>query len=539
MAHTIKNYFLFLILAFSIGFFVPTSTVHGQAIDMTVEQELFGWAWSDTIGWISMNCANLDECGTSNYVVRRIPNPLNPSDGQLVGYAWSEHIGWIQFGGLSPTPPGAGQANLMSIEGNTVARAGGWARALAGQNFDDGWDGWILLRRDTDPLFGIRFSLQGSNAGEAIGDSYAWGSEVVGWVDFSGVTLGVPVDSPVNVPSATITGDDCPIPVGASTCQTTINWTVENADNPNIVGPTGLVSTSENGPQTVTLQRGSSIFQARNGSDVLASVTVRAECVLGAIWDADLAQCVAELPNLRAQNFSRTQQGGFNFDTGIANQRFSFGIRNIGATTTDAAGVNSDPNRIHHRLVIEDVSNDPSIYVSRGGSGARLDTSYDGSANRDGSLSGQITPNQTRTVNYNTVPLMFGHYRVTVTADPNPPNRIQEEDESNNSITQIVTILPPQFTPGLTVTPRIIRSGEDAELEWNGIPPWVTCVVSGAGLPGGSLPVLGSSGESGSFTLANRTSSSRYQMVCTEPSTGATFTSPEARLEVLPRLEEI
>ncbi|TSC68371.1 MAG: Carbohydrate-binding CenC protein, partial [Parcubacteria group bacterium Gr01-1014_56] len=83
-----------------------------------------GWVWSETIGWISLNCSNLGVCGTSNYGLT-----LN-ADETITGYAWSENIGWIKFGGLSGFPSGLGtQAVNAQRSGNSMI---GWARACAG-----------------------------------------------------------------------------------------------------------------------------------------------------------------------------------------------------------------------------------------------------------------------------------------------------------------------------------------------------------------------------------------------------------------------
>jgi len=53
---------------------------------------LTGWAWSDSIGWISFSCTNVSgECLTSNYGV------YIDSSGNFHGYAWNDSIGWISF----------------------------------------------------------------------------------------------------------------------------------------------------------------------------------------------------------------------------------------------------------------------------------------------------------------------------------------------------------------------------------------------------------------------------------------------------------
>lgn len=124
-----------------------------------------GWGWSDTIGWISFDCASAGTCGSSSYGIT-----VN-SGGQLSGYAWSDNIGWISANASDvsgcPSPPCRAQ-----ISGTVLS---GWLKALAGGSSQSGgWDGYI--------------SLSGSGYGPTIGASgtfsgYAWGSDVVGWVD--------------------------------------------------------------------------------------------------------------------------------------------------------------------------------------------------------------------------------------------------------------------------------------------------------------------------------------------------------------------
>lgn len=59
-------------------------------------QELMGCANSDAVGLISLNCRstpNNDICSTSSYKVS------NQNDGSLAGWAWNDTIGWISFCG--------------------------------------------------------------------------------------------------------------------------------------------------------------------------------------------------------------------------------------------------------------------------------------------------------------------------------------------------------------------------------------------------------------------------------------------------------
>ncbi|MCF7865689.1 MAG: hypothetical protein K9M11_04255 [Candidatus Pacebacteria bacterium] len=132
----------------------------------TITTRLSGYAWSENIGWISFKDGG-------------VPVILQ-GDGSLVGYAWSENVGWVQFGGLSGFPNTTYGTNAKIAGGKLT----GWARVVSGVapkstavDNRGGFDGWI--------------SLSGSNYGTTLTGTkfggYAWASDVVGWVDFTGV----------------------------------------------------------------------------------------------------------------------------------------------------------------------------------------------------------------------------------------------------------------------------------------------------------------------------------------------------------------
>lgn len=151
------------------------------------------------VGWISMNSANCDKdfngindacdinndglinitdfIGVGNYGVN-----IPASDGALSGYAWSENIGWVGFNpaDIAGCPNGSCTAQRI---GNNLA---GWARitgianaAAAGNS--GGWQGWIKLSgtaQDGSP-YGISI-----NPADGKLTGYGWSDEL-GWIDFS------------------------------------------------------------------------------------------------------------------------------------------------------------------------------------------------------------------------------------------------------------------------------------------------------------------------------------------------------------------
>ena len=153
-----------------------------QQVEAGSAHNLSGYAWSDNIGWISFNCSDAGTCGNVNYGVNVEEN------GDLSGYAWSDNIGWISFneGELAGCPVGACKAKL---EGNDLK---GWAKALAGDDADDGWDGWISLDCAIAGVCGD--SDYGAVLNGADFEGYAWGDEVIGWIQFNSDFGGVVFD---------------------------------------------------------------------------------------------------------------------------------------------------------------------------------------------------------------------------------------------------------------------------------------------------------------------------------------------------------
>lgn len=138
-------------------------------VDAQTGTPLTGYAWSDTIGWISLS--------GSTYGVSIA------DDRTISGYAWSEHIGWIKFGSLSSFPTGSGTtAANATLTGASIT---GWARACAGTQAgdcstmtsrSDGWDGWIALSGT-----GYGPTLSGGSL-----SGYSWGDTNLGWISWSG-----------------------------------------------------------------------------------------------------------------------------------------------------------------------------------------------------------------------------------------------------------------------------------------------------------------------------------------------------------------
>ena len=212
--------FEIVIAVFFLSYFFSFLLAQSPKIEAATGGQIYGYAWSETIGWISFNCADLGTCGTSNYYVNI------DGSGNLTGYAWSENIGWIKFGGLNTFPSGGNGTQQQNANINGI-NLKGWVRACAGTasgdcstmtSRTDGWDGWISL---SGAGYGV------SKNGTAY-SGYAWGSDVVGWIDFSTILN-------YEAPSCTITFDKNPLQRGVD-MGTNIHWTSLNASTFNING---------------------------------------------------------------------------------------------------------------------------------------------------------------------------------------------------------------------------------------------------------------------------------------------------------------
>jgi len=237
-----KNFFIFLIIFLIIFGFLIFNFRKTEKVEAGSGDNVYGWAWSENIGWISFNRINCDAnndglsdgipagcpvAGTSipNYGVN-----IDSVTGNFSGYAWSENIGWIRFNPPGPYPNCPvttcpdGSPNYPARLNLTTRKITGWARACAGTvNGDcnsatrtDGWDGWILLgpivKGGTD--YGALIE-SGVPPNEFRG--WAWGSDVVGWISFNCEDTGACSDSDYKVMTSLVLNSPPYIEPGSQT----------------------------------------------------------------------------------------------------------------------------------------------------------------------------------------------------------------------------------------------------------------------------------------------------------------------------------
>lgn len=160
---TVLRYAFYSLASFAIATAIAfTLFGHPQLTISQTAGDVDGYLWSETIGWISMS--------GPGYGI------TIDDEGLLSGYAWSENIGWVsaEASDLAGCPSAPCEARMEETDMR------GWLKALAANG--NGWDGFISLSGTTPDYGPTLDELAGTFSG------FAWGSDVVGWVDFQYAT---------------------------------------------------------------------------------------------------------------------------------------------------------------------------------------------------------------------------------------------------------------------------------------------------------------------------------------------------------------
>lgn len=209
----------------------------------------------------------------------------------------TNNIGWIQFGNLNTAdfPEGNGtqpRNAYMDSSGNLT----GWAKALSA-NPATGWDGFISLSGDgygvTLTNTAIPFITASAEKGLANmfawipkffntayasspSQRFAWGSDVVGWVDFSGVIVGSSLTPAVTISANPTSGQVGVVNPGLTwsatnnptSCTASGDWSGEKPVSGDNVSQ-GVLSISKTYTYTIACSNA-------NGAGTPASATVTA-----------------------------------------------------------------------------------------------------------------------------------------------------------------------------------------------------------------------------------------------------------------------
>lgn len=216
-------------------YFASPSFVKTPKAQAGTGENLSGFAWSENIGWISFNSLDCDTdgdgftdvgpCGGDDTTTIAHDYGVNVDTstkvaggfGVFSGFAWSENIGWLSFNqsditGICPDDATGAGATVARVDWPT-GKVSGWARAISGST-TSGWDGCIKLSKDLldgGPDYGVAIDINTVNF-----SGHAWGSDVVGWIDFAptvdgeiipnSVRIGLPISSDAVTVTATVNG---------------------------------------------------------------------------------------------------------------------------------------------------------------------------------------------------------------------------------------------------------------------------------------------------------------------------------------------
>lgn len=187
--------------------------------------------------------------GTNGGTTGNISYNVNYNNGSFSGYAWSPEYGWIQFNGTS--------ANILSFQNDSESPS--WANGLIKLNGTDGGSTNIIGIPSVSNPVGVSANISYSvvfNPTTGIADSvnhWAWGGNVLGWIDFSGVTVSGETDL-----CPTINGIQTVYPCGPCpnypTATSIPNGMIIDSDTGNCVTPgpnEPTLSASTNGLTTI------------------------------------------------------------------------------------------------------------------------------------------------------------------------------------------------------------------------------------------------------------------------------------------------
>jgi len=193
--------------------FLPVSAEYFDSFTHPGGDNVSGFAWSSTIGWISFNASNCDseDPGDGNTDTGNYSNcptgqstPAPPNDygvhidrtradlGNFSGYAWSSNVGWVSFQDTAPdysfnsncNNPNCTSGNNCSACFNYYEnKTYGWAHILA-----LGDDGWVKLNNDSsDPVAwqSLQIDLR-----TATTSGWAWNEGTpdntgIGWISYN------------------------------------------------------------------------------------------------------------------------------------------------------------------------------------------------------------------------------------------------------------------------------------------------------------------------------------------------------------------
>ncbi|MDD2807446.1 MAG: hypothetical protein PHW95_02935 [Patescibacteria group bacterium] len=175
----------------------------------TCGAKLMGFAWSDNVGWVSLNDKNCEpqyldpslpagSCGPQSitYYTQATNN------NEIQGYGWSDNVGWVCFGTtcpMTPPPPVGNLAAQITSDHPENPAVTGWAKILSLN--DNGWVSLSCLNdmscnnldANGQPItYQVRLGLATFGTEQRLTLSgFSW-NNLVGWLEFNATASGIP-----------------------------------------------------------------------------------------------------------------------------------------------------------------------------------------------------------------------------------------------------------------------------------------------------------------------------------------------------------
>jgi len=195
--------------------------------NLSANYNVYGWAWNDNYGWISMNHLNCDKnnngfidsgiCNgndnVSTPVVDHYGVNINTTTGAFTGYAWSDILGYIRFDPPMASAASTPQPRYAAILDTSTRQISGLARICSRANTPatcsgNNGLGWVKLRCTgaCNPAYGLSLNKANQIVGFAFATSTFTTTSGIGWISFSsrncdanndGKSDGVPAGCPL------------------------------------------------------------------------------------------------------------------------------------------------------------------------------------------------------------------------------------------------------------------------------------------------------------------------------------------------------
>ncbi len=277
-------------------------TANKYNVSIGADNEVRGAAWSAGLGWLSFNKADLTGCPSGACVAK-----LDPAKNMLVG--WAKFIGTGQWLSLNSTPATVGteapaQTAAASDIWSTFVSAGSFSSPIGFINKVSATLGVAMNTLRAYAQGGmVTYGLTYAPATGLVGGQ-AWGGDVIGWTDFSGLSgvPAAPVVSNVTIEQGAMIN---PARTGGTFCDDdpyySINWSYANTGGATQKQVRVTVYNASSGvPYATTTSTGYTRYNLFDPINIVGknkSFTVGISAFDGASWSTEVMSSATTSPS--------------------------------------------------------------------------------------------------------------------------------------------------------------------------------------------------------------------------------------------------